>query len=58
MNFTPLGFLSRSGELPKFSLSTTWNAWLASEYGLGRFSIGLPVDAEAAEQFRLRNAVC
>ena len=48
----PISF--KTGELPKFSLSTAWNAWLASEYGLGRFSIGLPTDAEAAEQFRLR----
>ena len=42
------------GELPNFSLNTAWNAWLSSKYGLGRFSIGWPVDATATEQFRLR----
>ena len=51
---TELGATSFKMELPKFSLSTAWNAWLSSEYGLGNFSIGLPVYAEAAEQFRLR----
>jgi hypothetical protein len=42
------------GEIPKFSLSTAWTAWLASEYGLGHFMIGLPADVEPAEQLRLR----
>jgi hypothetical protein len=50
-----LGAISlNTRELPNFSLSNAWNAWLSSEYGLGRFSIGLPTDAEAADQFRLR----
>jgi len=48
----PLSF--NIGEIPKFSLSTAWTAWLASEYGLGHFGIGLPADVEPAEQFRLR----
>ena len=51
---TELGATSFKMELPNFSLSTAWKAWLSSEYGLGNFSIGLPVYAEAAEQFRLR----
>jgi hypothetical protein len=51
---TELGAASFKMELPNFSLSAAWNAWLRSEYGLGNFSIGLPVYAEAAEQFRLR----
>jgi Protein of unknown function (DUF2939) len=51
---TELGATSFKMELPNFSLSTAWNAWLSSEYGLGNFSIGVPVYAEAAEQFRLR----
>ena len=41
------------GEIPKFSLRTAWASWLGSEYGLGRFSIALPADAQPAEQFRL-----
>ena len=50
-----LGAVSfETGEMPIFSLSTAWNAWLDSEYGLGRFSIGLPVNAQAVQQFRLR----
>ena len=52
---TELGATSFNiGELPNFSLSTAWSAWLSTEYGLGRYSIGLPADAAAAEQFRLR----
>jgi hypothetical protein len=51
---TELGATSFKMELPNVSLSTAWKAWLSSEYGLGNFSIGLPVYAEAAEQFRLR----
>ncbi len=42
------------GNLPNLSLNTAWNAWLSSEYGLGRFAIGWPLDATATEQFRLR----
>ena len=42
------------GEIPKFSLGSAWTAWLGSEYGLGRFVIALPAEAEPAEQFRLR----
>jgi Protein of unknown function (DUF2939) len=34
--------------------NTAWDAWLSSKYGLGRFSIGWPVDVTATEQFRLR----
>ena len=41
------------GDLPS-SLNTVWSAWLSSEYGVGRFSIGLPPDAPANNQFRLR----
>jgi DUF2939 family protein len=36
------------------SLNTAWHAWLSSEYGVGRFSIGLPPDAPGSNQFRLR----
>jgi hypothetical protein len=42
------------GALPSFSLRTALSAWLNTEYWLGRFSIGLPIDAQAAEQFRRR----
>jgi hypothetical protein len=42
------------GELPSLSFRTALSAWLNTEYWLGRFSIGPPVDAPAAEQFRLR----
>jgi hypothetical protein len=42
------------GQLPSLSLNTAWNAWLSSKYGVGRFSIGWPVDVTATEQFRLR----
>ena len=48
----PLSF--NIGEIPRLSLSTAWTAWLASEYGLGRFMIGLPAEVEPTEQFRLR----
>jgi len=41
------------GDLP-FSLNIAWNAWLSSEYGLGRFSIRLPPGATEPNQFRLR----
>jgi hypothetical protein len=43
-----------AAEIPKLSLNTACSAWLASEYGLGHFIIGLPADVEPAEQFRLR----
>jgi hypothetical protein len=50
-----LGTISlNSRELPNFSLRNAWNAWFNSEYGLGHFSIGLPANVEAVEQFRLR----
>ena len=50
-----LGTISlNTRELPNFSLRNAWNAWFNSEYGLGRFSIGLPANVEAVEQFRLR----
>ena len=50
-----LGAISlNTRELPNFSLRNAWTAWFNSEYGLGRFSIGLPVNVEAVEQFRLR----
>jgi hypothetical protein len=42
------------GIFPHFSLSDAWHVWLGSEYGLARVSIGLPANAEAVEQFRLR----
>ena len=42
------------GIFPHFSLSDAWDVWWGSEYGLGRVSIGLPANAEAVEQFRLR----
>jgi Protein of unknown function (DUF2939) len=42
------------GIFSHFSLSDAWDVWLESEYGLGRVSIGLPANAEADEQFRLR----
>lgn len=49
-----LGAVSfKFGDVPS-SLNTAWNAWLSSEYGLGRFSIGLPTSAAVANQFRLR----
>jgi hypothetical protein len=49
-----LGAVSfKFGDLP-LSLNTAWNAWLSSEYGLGRFSIGLPPGAAATNQFRLQ----
>jgi hypothetical protein len=52
---TELGATSFNvGELPSLSFKTALRAWLNTEYWLGRFSIGLPVDAPAAEQFRLR----
>ena len=47
----PVSF--KFGDLPS-SLNTAWSAWLTSEYGVGRFSIGLPPDAPATNQFRLR----
>ena len=42
------------GSLSVGSLASGWRAWLNSEYGFGRFSIGLPVNFTAADQFRLR----
>jgi hypothetical protein len=42
------------GDIPKLSLGGAWTTWMGSEYGLGRFLITLPADAEPAEQFRLR----
>jgi hypothetical protein len=52
---TQLGATSFNvGELPSLSFRTALSAWLNTEYWLGRFSIGLPVDAAAAEQFRIR----
>jgi len=42
------------GELPTLSLASVWAAWLSAEYGIGRFSIGVPVSASSAEQFRIR----
>jgi hypothetical protein len=49
-----LGTVSfKFGDLPS-STNTTWNAWLSSQYGLGRFSIGLPPGAATTNQFRLR----
>jgi hypothetical protein len=47
----PVSF--RFGDLP-FSLNIAWNAWLSSEYGLGRFSIRLPPGIAGPNQFRVR----
>jgi hypothetical protein len=50
-----LGTISiKARELPNFSLSNAWKVWMSSYYGLGSFSISLPTDEEAVEQFRLR----
>jgi Protein of unknown function (DUF2939) len=50
-----LGTISfKTEELLNFTSIDAWDAWLGSEYGLGRFSIGFPADAKAIEQFRLR----
>ena len=50
-----LGAVSfNTGELPNFSLSAGWNAWLNSEYRLDHFSIGWPINTTPTEQFRLR----
>jgi Protein of unknown function (DUF2939) len=52
---TELGATSFNvGELPNLSFGTALSAWLNTEYWLGRFSIGLPVDAPQTGQFRLR----
>lgn len=52
---TELGATSFNvGGLPGLSFRTALSAWLNTEYWLGHFSIGLPIDAPAAEQFRLR----
>jgi hypothetical protein len=45
---------AKAWELPNFSFSNAWKAWMSSYYGLGSFSIALPFDEEAVEQFRLR----
>ena len=42
------------GELPSVALGSVWAAWLSSDYGIGRFSIGVPVSSPSAEQFRIR----
>jgi hypothetical protein len=50
-----LGSISiKTRELPNFTLSNAWKVWISSYYGLGSFSISLPTDGEAVEQFRLR----
>ena len=50
-----LGTISiKTRKLPNFSLSNAWKVWMSSYYGLGSFSISLPTDEKAAEQFRLR----
>jgi len=45
------------GPLPNDWLASGWRAWLNSEYGIGRFSIGLPFDLKADAQFRFRMKV-
>src|SRR5262245_3456652 len=42
------------GPLPNDWLASGWRAWLNSEYGIGRFSIRLPFDLKADDQFRFR----
>ena len=42
------------GELPSVALGSVWAAWLSSDYGIGRFSIGVPVSSPSAQQFRIR----
>jgi hypothetical protein len=42
------------GELPSVALGSVWAAWSSSDYGFGRFSIGVPVSSPSAEQFRIR----
>jgi hypothetical protein len=50
-----LGMISiKRRELPNLSLGNAWKAWMSSYYGLGSFTISLPPDDEAVEQFRLR----
>jgi hypothetical protein len=41
-------------EFPTSGLSAAWQAWLGAEYRLDRFSLGVPLDAEASAQFRIR----
>src|SRR5262245_20801658 len=45
------------GPLPNDWLTSGWQAWRNSEYGIGRFSIGLPFDLNADDQFRFRMKV-
>jgi hypothetical protein len=42
------------GKLPALSLGSAWAGWLSAEYGLGSFSIGVPVSVAPADQFRIR----
>jgi hypothetical protein len=42
------------GDLPGLSLSSIATWWLGTEYWLDTFSIGLPVGAPTAEQYRLQ----
>lgn len=52
---TEIGQVSlNTGEVPIFSLSATWRAWLGTKYWADQFSIGVPVDLSPSEQFRLR----
>jgi Protein of unknown function (DUF2939) len=52
---TDLGKVSFNiGQLREVSLSSAWRAWLSSDYGFGRFSVGVPVTAAPADQFRVR----
>jgi len=43
-----------SAVLPKDALGSLWQAFLNCEYGIGNFYISVPVNADAAEQYRLR----
>jgi Protein of unknown function (DUF2939) len=52
---TDFGSVSfKFGELPTVSWGSVWAAWLSSDYGIGRFSIGVPVSSPSAQQFRIQ----
>ena len=52
---TDLGSVSfKFGELPTVSWGSVWAAWSSSEYGIGRFSIGVPVSSPSAQQFHIQ----
>jgi len=52
---TDMGNISFNiGKVPSLSLGSVVAAWLSAEYGIGQFSIGVPVSAQSADQFRIR----